>query len=152
MNSKHASKHKRHHSGIKGFIMVLTSCMSRSCYVVVTFFFYVCLFEARSLSKVWVIKGCKGNPIALVRTKIGQLTLLARSIILIVYAREQAYCFCAVSIPSSTLQDFLGVRPVSAALKGSNPMLELRSVLWWKRKGWTNHKLQGQGVRQYRGG
>lgn len=81
MNSKHASKHKRHRSGIKGFIMVLTSWMSRSCYLVVTFFFNVCLFEPPSLSKVWVIKGCEGNPIDLVRTKIGQLTLLSRSII-----------------------------------------------------------------------
>lgn len=126
MNSKHASKHKRHHSGIKGFKMVLTSCMSRSSYVVVTFF-SVCLFEPSSLSKVWVIKGCEGNPAALLRIKIGQLTLLARFIILIMLAGEQAYCSCAFCIPGSTLQDFLEFLLFSSKRLDSNISWEVSS-------------------------
>jgi len=65
----------------------------------------------------------------LVRTKIGQLTLLARSIILIVLARKQAYFSCAVNIPSSTLQDFLGISLVSAALNGLSLMLVEKCLL-----------------------
>lgn len=71
----------------------------------------------------------KENPVALVRIKIGQLTLLARSIILIVLAREQDYCPVLLVSPVPPFRISEGFLLLSAALKGLNLMLAEKCLL-----------------------
>lgn len=88
------------------------------------FFPPVCLFEPCSLRKVWVIKGCEGNPVAGEEQKLGNGH----------FWQDPSFWLCLLGtssllpccIPSSTLQDFLGG---SSGISSSN---RLKSNVSWE--------------------